>query len=343
MATLPPSDDLLIDLIYSSLIGETHWQNFLDQVKRTLPEGQSTLFYHDANRGSGSFSLSSRIAQDILRDYEHHFSKINPWMPKAMVRPVGIGVVSEQMLAREDFVRTEFYNDFYRRTRSETAIGITIIRNAGVSFMLSTATKRSDPDANLTEANRLTRLAPHLKRAFDYYRRGSADRALAERVGPAFSILDVGLVLVGAHGHVKAMTPAAEDMIESGIGLSISTTGRLRSHAPAVDEALQAMTNLVAASPDTYSTITTQTRRSARITFVRVGKDPTASYFEGPTVLVLIDPIAKASHLANAETFAAAFSLTPSETMFLPASYRARLFESSLIVSGNLPILFVLN
>ncbi|MGO7201294.1 helix-turn-helix transcriptional regulator, partial [Rhizobium ruizarguesonis] len=37
----------LIDLIYGSLFGECNWQDFLDRVAQTSPNGKAALHYHD--------------------------------------------------------------------------------------------------------------------------------------------------------------------------------------------------------------------------------------------------------------------------------------------------------
>ena len=54
-------DNELVDLIYSSLLEETSWQQFLDRLAMTMPEGRSTLFFHDRASGSGAFSLQSGL------------------------------------------------------------------------------------------------------------------------------------------------------------------------------------------------------------------------------------------------------------------------------------------
>jgi DNA-binding CsgD family transcriptional regulator len=304
-------DDAFIDLIYAALLGETSWQDFLARLSKTLPGGGSTLFFHDANRRKGAFSLSGGIEPSALDAYRRYFSRINPWMAKAAVRPIGRGVVAEQMLPRSDFVRTEYYNDFARKNGMESAVGVTIIRDRGVSFMLSTATSRADPDANMAEAERLTRLAPHLRRAFKYYSRAPHDRAVTDLAATAFSVLDIGLVMLGDDGRVRTMTPAASRMMEEGVGLSVTLTGKLRASKASVDEVITMMTDRTLEGPHVDDVVATGSRGPVRLTFIRVGKDKAAAFFEGPTVLVLIDP----GHppLSNVQAVGSTFDLTAAE------------------------------
>ncbi|MDW6023101.1 helix-turn-helix transcriptional regulator [Mesorhizobium sp. BAC0120] len=304
-------DDALIDLIYGALLGETSWQDFLGKLSRTLPGGGSTLFFHDANRRKGAFSLSGGIEPSALDAYASYFSSINPWMTKAAVRPVGRGVVAEQMLPRAEFVRTEYYNDFARKNGMESAVGVTIIRDRGVSFMLSTVTSRADPDSNMAEAERLTRLAPHLRRTFEYYSRAPHDRTVTDVAEAALSVLDIGLLMLGDGGRVRTMTPAAARMMEEGVGLSVSATGKLRSSKAAVDEVITAMTDRTLERPHVSDVVAAGSRGPVRLTFIRVGKDKAAAFFEGPTVLVLIDPAHPPR--SNAQAVGPAFDLTAAE------------------------------
>jgi DNA-binding CsgD family transcriptional regulator len=304
-------DDALVDLIYAALLGEASWQDFLTQLTKTLPGGGSTLFFHDANRRKGAFSLSGGIESSALDAYASYFSSINPWMTRAAVRPVGRGVVAEQMLPRADFVRSEYYNDFARKNGFESAVGVTIIRDRGVSFMLSTSTSRADPDANMAEAERLTRLAPHLRRAFKYYSRGPHDQAVTDVAAAAFSVLDIGLVMIGDDGQVRTVTLAAARMMEEGVGLTVSVTGKLRALKASVDEVITAMTDRTREGPYVSDVVATGSRGPVRLTFIRVGKDKAADFFEGPTVLVLIDP--GRSPAWNAQAVGSAFDLTAAE------------------------------
>jgi DNA-binding CsgD family transcriptional regulator len=304
-------DDALVDLIYAALLGESSWQDFLDRLCKTLPDGGSALFFHDANRRKGAFSLSGGIEPSALDAYKSYFSSLNPWMAKAAVRPVGRGVVAEQMLPRADFVRTEYYSDFARKNGIESAVGVTIIRDRGVSFMLSTATPRADPDANMAEAERLTRLAPHLRRAFKYYSRAPHDRAVTDVAAAAFSVLDIGLVMLGDGGRVRTMTPAAARMMEEGVGLTVSVTGKLRASKASVDEVIAAMADRTIEGPQVSDVVATGSRGPVRLTFIRVGKDNTAAFFEGPTVLVLIDPGRPPA--SSAQAVGSAFDLTAAE------------------------------
>ncbi len=105
-------DDVLIDLIYASTVGERAWSDVVSALDDGLPDGATLLFSHDANRRGGALIVSHNFDPAWTTAFNEHYSAINPFMPAAAVRPVGKGVVADEMCAREELKRTEFYNDF---------------------------------------------------------------------------------------------------------------------------------------------------------------------------------------------------------------------------------------
>ncbi len=120
--------EVLTDLIYGALFGETSWQAFLDALTATMPDAKSTLFFHDAVARTGGLSLSSGLAGKETEAYNRYYAAINPWMPRAAARPIGLGVIADQMLPRDQLLKTEFYSDYLRWIGCESSIGVTIMR-----------------------------------------------------------------------------------------------------------------------------------------------------------------------------------------------------------------------
>jgi DNA-binding CsgD family transcriptional regulator len=305
-------DDDLIDLVYASLLGESGWNDFLDRLSARLPGGKTVFFFHDSVRNRGDLSLSSGLGEEALRAYGQHYSRINPWMAKASVRPIGLGVVSEQMLDRADLVRTEFYGDFMRSIGAEAAVGVTIVRESGRSLLLSTLTERADPHQNLAAAETLTRLAPHLKRAFRYYQTGPFQKAMSEVGDHLFEETDIGLVIVGDGMTVKTVSAAAARHLEGGEGIGISPTGRITLADQGAARALQQMVDRLAQGPRVHTHVTAASGKMCKITLVKLAKDPISAFFEGPTVAILIEQ-AQGTQPADLKRATAAFRLTPAE------------------------------
>lgn len=296
----------LADRIYSALLHETTWQSFLDGLAATLPDGRSTLFYHDVDSGAGAWELTSGLPADVVSDYASHYAKLNPWMPAASRRKIGIGVVAEQMLPREQFVKTPFYNDFFRPMVGESAVGVTLARERGQSMLLSITTSRADPEKNRDVADLLTRLAPHLRRAFRYANRRSA---VASEIGRSVcQKSELGVVVVDEGARAINFGAQGQAMVEAGRVLRLTTGGKLHIRDSDADAALHGMLR----RGFDGDTATTFVLGSTKLTLIRTCKDCESAYFEGPSVIVLIESQAKEPPL-DLRGFASANGLTAAE------------------------------
>jgi DNA-binding CsgD family transcriptional regulator len=310
--TLSVVEDKLVDAIYGTVFGEATWHDFLNKLSRILPDGRSTLFYHDSTRSKGTFNLSSGFDADAVGKYGEYYSSINPWMPAAAVRKVGVGVVAEQMFSRDRLVKTEFYNDFWSKNGGESAVGVTIVREKGRSFLLSTLTSCPDPEANRHAADTLTNLAPHLRRAFRHFKSESGRKAIEEIGGSLFDAVDIGMVVVDNRGFIKSASSVGQKMINTGQCLRVNVAGKIKVCEERADYLLSQMLDRSYQGPRVASCMVD----AFKLTFVQVAKDPQSLYFQGPTITILMEQ-GNMMPMANREYFSKAYGLTAAETRAL--------------------------
>lgn len=303
----------LVDLIYAALLGERTWEDFLKALSEQLPDGVATLFYHDSEKSRGSWDLVYGADASALRD-GGYYASINPWMKRAATRQVGVGVISDQMLPVNELKRTEFYTDFvYGRFRTRAAVGLTMVREEGKSFLLSVLTSREDPDENARAAQLLTQLAPHLRRAFHYFRAGPKHRQIAEIAGSLFDSADVGVLVVGEGGRLKTASGSAERMLTEGRCARLNPLGRLRLCDA---EAAQVLQRMLDRTEEDAPRAFTRVINGTKATLVRVMKDRFAAYFEGPTVVLLLEPVLRPRAL-ELEDFVKSHKLSSAEARAL--------------------------
>lgn len=312
----------LTDLIYAALLGERSWQDFLDRLNALIPGGVSTLFFHDQRAGEGGISLAAGLDADTERDYAAYYAGLNPWMRNVAQTPLGTGIIGERIVSRDDFVRTEYYADFLRRRDIEAGIGVTLWREQACSFLLSTLTSRIDTDENQRIADLLTRLTPHLTRAFRYYRAGQFGAAMARFGISLLESPDVGVIVVGEGMTVRAVSPRAGGFLSAGeiVGLTAVGTLRLRDETSAA--ALRQMLSRSYAGPRSCSRFLDE----HRLTLVRIEMDSATGYFSGPAVSILIEQ-ARPAGTPDIDWLARRYGLTRAE---------ARAAEG--IVAGLTPI-----
>jgi DNA-binding CsgD family transcriptional regulator len=281
--------EALTDLIYGALFGETTWQHFLDVLNGTMPNGKSTLFFHDAVSRIGGLSLSSGLESAETDAYNRYYATLNPWMPKAAVRPIGLGVIADQMLPRAELLKTEFYNDFVRGIGCESSVGVTIMRENGRSFNLSTLTSSADPDFNRRNADLLSDLAPHLRRAFDFIRRERVSPRREDNGLPLFDAIGVGVVYLGEDQKIRSMNATAEEMLGEEEGMA-ATTGRLVVADAQLAERLADLVRRRPRPPSEPPPMPVKLRSGGfTCTLVKLQSDFITEFLEGPTVALMIE------------------------------------------------------
>lgn len=316
MADLDALAESLIETIHAALLGETGWQSFIDRLNTIAPGALSTLFFHDAAGRSGAvaYLAGSEGRETALSAYEDYYSRLNPWMRMVAATPLGRGVIGEQIVERQAFNSSEYYNDYIRPNGLETGIGLTMFKDERCYFVLSTLTDDTDIDRNLARAGLLTRIAPALDRAFRYYRSG-AFRSAALDLGESLAdAANLGLLLVDDAMRVVKATPPAERALASGEIVGLGPLGHVRFSDPATQAALQSM---LERRPQTSGDAVHVDPRLG-VKLVRVGGTHGAEFFAGPMVAVLFDHQAE-TIAARTALLARLHGLTPAETRVFAA------------------------
>lgn len=311
--SLSDGRDLADDLIattYAALLGEVSWQDFLDKLNAASPGALSTMFFHDFRRNSGAVAYVSGTdgREKALDEYEQYYSNLNPWMRKVNVTPLGRAIIGEEIIPREAFNRSEYYNDYIHKNGLETGIGLTLYRDSSCYFLLSTLTDDKDIDRNLERAEVLTRIAPHLKRVFRYYRSGdfhSTALDLGEGIGDASGM---AVILVNDDLRLVRTSKAARKVLASGDPIGLDAMGRVRFNNPDLQSSLRMLLD--------HRQIQRGTEiindPSSSVQLMQVGANPSLEFFAGPIVAILIG----AKHGAitqNLRELTTSYGLSPAE------------------------------
>jgi DNA-binding CsgD family transcriptional regulator len=302
--------DDLIETIHAALLGETDWQSFVDRLNGIAPGALSTLFFHDADRNGGTIAYvaGTEGREKALESYESYYSKLNPWMRKVAATPLGKGIVGEQIVTREAFNGSEYYNDYIRPNGLETGIGLTMFRDEHCYFVVSMLTGDRDTDRNLKRAELLTSIAPSLSRAFSYYRSGAYHAAALDLGEAIASDGKIGLLLVNEHLRIVKTSAAAERALASGNVIGVDPLGRVRFKRPEVQAALHAM--LERESPERTARSYSYPHFDLRL--IRVGGTKAAEFFAGPMVAILLGGQTGELHAKPAQ-LARNYGLSPAE------------------------------
>lgn len=297
-----PEDDRLLDLVYASFLEEAPWQQFIDEITATVCE-KAVLVTHGADPDSSFLGVVSGFDDTAVREYDQYYAARNVLQDELASRPAGMVLPDEALLPMEQLTKSEFYCDYLVPNGFTSNVGLKITGDGRRSYSLILGDERKNEERMAASASLLTRLAPHLRRAFELH--GGA--AMARRWALPFEALGIGAIVLGRRGEVKHVSPGTEWMLQHDPPFSISPLGRISIRDEAAQSALMRMLSRSYDGPKTYDVVHSR----SKLTLVVVEKDHIASFFEGPTVIALVerrgdaafDPraIATAYHLTDAE------------------------------------------
>ena len=287
----------LIDMIYASLFGECGWQDFLDAVAKTSPDGKAALHYHDLASPVAHVPYMSGFSAGEVETFSSHFASVNPWIPRMGLVPVGRGLCGDEIFTRNNLVRTEFYNDWLKRQAGcETSIGVSIIREKARTFILSTATSSADPERNREAAERYTVLAPHLRRAFDFIRKRDLFAPDNQSLKTLFDSIGAGLFYVSERKRLRWSNNTAAQILAAGFPLHMTTGGRLDIRCQKSAAAFERLASRNDGRCEPYTAIVQAdgADSSYRLTMVRIQSSAFTEFMEGPTVAIIAEPMVAA-------------------------------------------------
>lgn len=297
----------LVELIYAALLGESSWQDFLDRLTAMAPGCWAVLHAHDLENHHADVGLVSGRRFEEIADYPSYYYHISPWVQYCSYNPTGEANVVEKRVPGDLLVRTEFYTDFLRPIETRSAIGIGVDREGERSLIVSLMTPGAAEEVLLPLAQRLNRIAPHLMRAGDFYRRTSFAAQSTELGATFFDALHLGMVIVGHGRRIRTCSDLAQRMFGGDVG--IDPLGQLRLSDPTAQLALDDMLASRYDGP-----------RHARLlsgemvlSLIRMQGSRERSLFEGPGVCILMQPLHGAGRFLDIDHFARGYGLTPGE------------------------------
>ncbi|KRE16809.1 hypothetical protein ASE63_13825 [Bosea sp. Root381] len=311
MASACETTDELIDFIYAILLGEASWQQFLNTLAAGIPNGKVVMVLHGiTNPVEGYVPINAGFDDDAIEAYNAHYVGLNVWQPPLARQKTGIGVIDNELFPAEELIKSEFFNDYLIPNEIQAMACAKIGGDKRYSFSIATLSARADIELKKNMADRLTGLGPHLKRALDYHRRGPYDRAATELGSALFNAIDIGFIVVGDGARVKTISAAGQAMLAENSPVRISPMGRFGFRDAQQQAVLNGMLERRYAGPKAISLFS----HGTKLTLIRVEKDSVSLYFEGPTVIVLMERLGGGATAFDPQLVSLVYGLTKAET-----------------------------
>jgi DNA-binding CsgD family transcriptional regulator/PAS domain-containing protein len=325
----------LIDKIYCAATAPAVWRDVMPGIVDFVGGTSGQLFHPNENATRGVWA-PHRISSELMDVYGAYYHTVDLWLQgilRSNPQP-GQGLVGDQVVNRQSFVRSEYFNDFlvpfnigeicscgiggieFGDDKSENVpiTGLSIFREIG-----------SEPFGEV-EARRLGMVAPHVRKALRlHWRIGDLEHKNATNT-EVLEHLAAGVALIDAESKVTYLNPAARTIVNARDGLSV-TDGELTATlgAEAVElsrllrETTQATISLAASRTETMAVTRPNGKLPYRITAIPAPASGIFAIGRQHTAAIVFISGGQPGAQAGLDKLAEIYSLTPAEKRLLRA------------------------
>lgn len=266
-----------ISLVTNAAFEGDLFNKVLDLVSRGFSSAAILVYGQDTVTPSGNFLLQRGLDFDAVRSYAVDLAVDNAWFRKQWQQPVGYVYRSRDLMGREEFAATRFYQSWLSKWGElEAAVGIVFYRAGTKQLALEIRyNESSEKDLGPAAMRYFGWLSPHLvnsARIIDL----RADEALAEReVSNLLELLFFPSFIVDANCRVHNMNTRASKMVHDMDALFVGADGALHVVDPQSEETLAtAIRNIsIDAKSKKVGLVLEQSERQSRkfLTLIKVG------------------------------------------------------------------------
>jgi DNA-binding CsgD family transcriptional regulator len=305
------SDKRVLDLVehvYAAGCDPLQWPKFVAEAHASLPGTAFTTQLSLERTGLSSQSASSGIPDECIASYYAHYQFINPYIPMFGRFKVGEVQRLSQLLNPADVKKHVFYHEWLKPAGDFThAAGIALLRDD--RRLLRVSIDIPDRLGHLEEpaAELLTKLGPHITRAFEVNDRLKAATVTQGTLEGLIERIEGAAFVVGANGRISTANREGESLARQGSLVRVRGDKQLifrhSEYQGAYQQALASAVDPAAAKTESIFRVSSTILPDATVTVLPL--KPGASLAEarrgGAMVLVLIRELpmrgASASHL----------------------------------------------
>lgn len=235
------ADDVseLTALIYAAALDPAKWNHLLDRVAQKADGVRTQLFGQDFESGLHLGIIYSGYDPAGMESFGAYYHAFNDWAKGFIKFDAGIPLSAEQMCARDELEKGEFYNDWVRKQDDIVAGGgMMIYKDESRMFAFGGNIRRRDETREGEWMELVALLGPHFRQAFEISRKlsGMSIEALANAEAGA---RQTAVLLIDGNGLVLYANPAAEALSARGSPIAIGTNRAAKAADPALAQTLE--------------------------------------------------------------------------------------------------------
>jgi len=223
--------DRLVGQIYDAVVEPGRWPQVLETLSDFLDGAATKLTFQNA-RTLRSEASSVRMPPEADLTYAQYYYKTNVFLPRIARLQAGTLIPVWDLLPREVYQRSEFYNDFCRPGDMCHPIGVVLANEPDMRVVFTCGRARTAGEFEPEHLDRLRRIGPHLVRAAGVRLRLSRSEIARDANAEALDRVAQGVLIVAANGDILFANRAAEAMLAEADGIRTEKS-RLRATTPA--------------------------------------------------------------------------------------------------------------
>jgi len=209
----------LIGGIYDAAADSELWSDVIARIVEATGCRTGVFYEHDIATHQSRPLGFYRFNTEFMRDYVAHYAALDPWNARVMQWPVGVAAPTYALMPEHEFRRTEFYQDYLRRTEVFYGLGGLVDRADGRMAVFGVQCSYEDGHFPVESVELIGTLMPHLKRAYRMntaLARAQHDRATLEET---LHLLSQPVLIVDRAGNVVFANGAAARLLTAGDGI----------------------------------------------------------------------------------------------------------------------------
>lgn len=210
--------DRLVGQIYDAAIEPRRWPQVLETLSDFL-EGAATKLTFQNVKTLHSEASSVRMPAEADLVYAQYYFKINVFLQRVAKLRAGTLIPVWELLPREVYQRSEFYNDFCRPNDMCHPIGVVLANEADARVVFTCGSGKAASEFEPEHLERLRRIGPHLVRAADVSLRLSRAETAKNARAEALDRVAQGVLIVAADGEVLFANQTAELLLAAADGI----------------------------------------------------------------------------------------------------------------------------
>lgn len=218
----------LVGRIYDAAVEPALWCEAIEAIAGAAGCRSGIFYEHDTGTRRSRPLGFHRLDPDFMREYERHYSALDPWNRRVAGWPAGLAAPTYALIRDEEFRRTEFYQDHLRHTGMFYGLGGMVVRSHGRFAVFGVQCAYRDGRFAPRTIRRVEGLMAHLARAYRMQAVLGRARRERETLKDVLHLVGQPVLIVEADGRLVFANRAAEDLLDRSDALMLDG-GRLQS------------------------------------------------------------------------------------------------------------------